>query len=165
MAKIKGLNKIDRIINEFTLQFDIKADLDTEFQAFCDTMTIGYALFFNEEDRMYFINDAEKRYPEIKADIFLWALMHEIGHCMTDDMWTEEEKAYFEEQKETIAWMPADTEEDEQLRNDFYHNVPDEFFATKWAGDYMREHPKKIAKFWNELQAAIMRMYRKNGVI
>ena len=160
MAKIKGLNRINRIVNEFTEQFGVTAKLDTEFQAFCDDMTIGYALFFNEDSREFFVNDAEKRYPEVKADIFLWAFMHEIGHCMTDHLWSEEEQAYFEQYKEDMTYIM-----DDQERNDCYHACPDEFMATKWAGDYMRDHADEIAEFWNKLQAAIMRMYRKNGVI
>ena len=38
----------------------------------------------------------------VNADIFLWALMHEIGHCMTEDMWTDEEREYFNYQKDII---------------------------------------------------------------
>ena len=160
MTKLKGMKRVNRIINEFANQFGVTAKLDMEFQAFCDTMTIGYTLFFDEESRYYFVNDAEKRYPEVKADIFLWAFMHEIGHCMTDHLWNEEDQGYFEQRKEDIICI-----QDDQERNDCYHSCPDEYFATKWAGDYMRDHAEEIAEFWNELQTAIIRMYRKNGVI
>ena len=160
MAKLKGIKRIDRIINDFTAQFGITANLDTEFQAFCNDMTIGYTLVFDAVNKELFIEDVKARYPEVTADIFLWCLMHEIGHCMTEQMWSEEEREYFNYQKDRLAFQ-----EEDQDRADWYHACPDEFFATKWAGDYMRKHPKKIAKFWNELQAATMRMYRKNGLI
>lgn len=160
MAKLKGLKKIDKIINEFTAQFGVTTDLDTEFEAFCDQMKIGYTLVYGEMDKDFFIEDAQMRYPEIKADIFLWCLLHEIGHCLTEGLWTEEEREYFWAQKEACAYM-----RDDKDRNDWYHACPDEFFATKWAGDYMRNHPKKVAKFWNKLQPAIMNMYIKNGLI
>jgi hypothetical protein len=160
MAKIKGLKRINKIINEFTSQFGVRADLDSEFEAFCDEKRIGYVLFFNEDDKNFFIEDARKRYPGITADIFLWCLLHEIGHCMTEEMWTEEECLYFAEQKEAMTNI-----EDDQLRNDWYHACPDEFFATKWAGDYMMNHTEEIAELWTKLQAAIIRMYKKNGVI
>ena len=54
---------------------------------------------------------------------------------------------------------------DTDLRNNWYHCLPDEFFATRWAGNYMRKHPKKIAKFWAEMQAEIIKFYKKNGLL
>ena len=160
MANIKGLKRVNRIINDFTRQFGVTAVLDTEFEAFCEDMRIGYTLYVDEDDQFFFLEDARCRYPEIKADTFLWLFMHELGHCITDGFWTPEEQEYFTNQKDSMMNVY-----DDQRRNDWYHACPDEFFATKWAGDYMMNHPKKIAKFWNELQAAILRMYRKNGVI
>lgn len=162
--EIKGIKKIDKIINEFTMKnFGVTARFDTEFEAFCDEgrKLIGYTLITTEGGEGQFIEDATRRYPEINADIFLWALMHEIGHCMTEDMWTPEEREYFYYQKDMIYEM----EVEEEGMNAWYHACPDEFFATKWAGDYMRNHPKKMKKFWNELQVAMLQMYKKNNLI
>ncbi len=162
--EIKGIKKIDKIINNFTMKnFGVTARFDTEFEAFCDEgrKLIGYTLITTEGGEGQFVEDAIKRYPEVKADIFLWALMHEIGHCMTEDMWTPEEREYFYYQKDMIYEM----EVEEEGMNAWYHACPDEFFATKWAGDYMRNHPKKMKKFWNELQVAIIQMYKKNDLI
>lgn len=160
MAKLKGIKKIDKLINKFTKQFGITANLGTEFQAFCDDHTIEYTLVIAEEDIKYFIEDAEKRYPDIKTDIFLWCLLHEIGHIITDVLWTDEELEYFEAQKNEMMCY-SDTD----LRNNWYHCIPDEFFATRWAGNYMRKHPKKIANFWAEMQAEIIKFYKKNGLL
>ena len=162
--EIKGIKKIDKIINNFTMKnFGVTARFDTEFEAFCDEgrKLIGYTLITTEGGEGQFIEDATRRYPEINADIFLWALMHEIGHCMTEDMWTPEEREYFYYQKDMIYEM----EVEEEGMNAWYHACPDEFFATKWAGDYMRSHPKKMKKFWNELQVAMLQMYKKNNLI
>lgn len=157
MARLKGLKKVDKVINKFTKSFGIKADLGTDFQAFCNGCVINYTLAIEKEDIDYFIADAEARYPDINADIFLWCLLHEIGHILTDDFWTDEELEYFEEQKEMLTAY-----EDDDLRNNWYHCIPDEFFATRWAGEYMRKHPKKIAKFWKELQTELIKFYKKN---
>lgn len=160
MKELIGLETIDEIINRFTARFNIKADLGEEFQAFCDDRIINYTLAIEEEDINYFIKDAETRYPDICADIFLWCLLHEIGHVMTNNMWSDEELDYFEAQKEEMfRYSDAD------LRNNWYHCLPDEFHATRWAGNYMRKHPKKIAEFWNELHLAIMRFYLNNDLI
>ena len=162
--ELKGIKKIDKIINDFTFKnFGVTARLDTEFEAFCDNgrRLVGYTLLATEDGNGQFIEDAVKRYPNLNADIFLWALMHEIGHCMTEDMWTAEEREYFYYQKDMIC----ESEVEEDGMNAWYHACPDEFFATKWAGDYMTNHPKKMKKFWNELQGAILKMYVKNGLI
>jgi hypothetical protein len=159
--KIKGLKKVDKIVNNFTQKnFGVTAKLDNEFEAFCSKKVIGYTLFCDEDEKAYFIMDAQAKYPHINADIFLWCLMHEIGHCLTDDMWNENEQKYFYIQKKNMTNI-----EDDRLRNDWYHACPDEFFATKWAGDYMTAHPKKIAKFWNKMQMAIINLYKKNNLI
>ena len=159
---LKGLNKVDKIINNFTAQFNITARFDAEFQAFCDERVIGYSLIALSDGGGQFIEDAIKRYPQINADIFLWAIMHEIGHCMTEDMWTEEEKNYFWEQKE----MMENAEDiDWDNLNAWYHVCPDEFFATRWAGEYMVAHQGQIRRFWRRLQKALLEMYRVNGLI
>lgn len=161
MAKIKGLKRINRIINDFTQKnFGVTAETGVEFQAFCEGKLINYAFVFSEEDTRFFEEDATKRFPDIHAEIFLWCLFHEIGHCMTDHIWTELDNEYFEQMAEKIYYIP-----DDDLRNDCYHCLPDEYVATNWAGNYMRKHPKKVAKFWAELQPAILRMYQKNGLI
>lgn len=161
MTKIKGIKKVNKIINKFTEQFGVTCRYDTEFEAFCDNgrKLVGYT--FLDTGCGDFVEDAQKRYPEINADIFLWALMHEIGHCMTENMWTQEEREYFWYQKDMIV----DMEIEEEGMNAWYHCCPDEFFATKWAGDYMRNHPKEMKKFWNKLQCAILQMYAKNNLI
>ncbi len=161
---LKGIRKVEKIINDFTTKnFGVTARLDTEFEAFCDNgrKLVGYTLLTDENGEGDFIEDAIKRYPNIKADIFLWALMHEIGHCMTENMWTTEEREYFNNQKEMIE----DEEIEIEAANAWYHCCPDEFFATKWAGDYMMAHPRKMKNFWNKLQTALLKMYVKNGLI
>ena len=161
---MKGIKRINRIINEFTWRnFHVKAKLHTDFLAHCEEKIIGYTLVVGQNDVEFFIEDAEKRFPNINADPFLWLLMHEIGHCMTDGMWTEAELERFAEQKEKMTEV-----EDEgfllEIKNDWYHSVPDEYFATRWAGEYMTKYPKKIAKFWNKLQPEIIKFYIMNGL-
>ena len=51
----------------------------------------------------------------------------------------------------------------EELAEDF--NLSVERAATEWALNYMATHSDEIAEFWSELQPAILRFYRKNGLI
>ena len=161
MAKLKGLKKINKIINDFTKEnFGVRANLDKEFLAYCRAKRIGYTLAVETEDINFFLEDAQARFPEVHADPFLWFLMHEVGHCMTDNTWTEAEKERINCKKSELSEV-----EDDQLRNDLYHTCPDEYFATRWAGQWMTKHQKKIAKFWNKIQPAIMEFYKKNGLL
>ena len=160
MAKIKGKKKLEKIINEFTQQFGVKAKLGPEFLAFADSGKIHFAVATMQEDNNFFIEDAVLKYPEIQAPPFIWLLMHEIGHCMTDHYFSAAEQEYITKMKDKLAYLS-----DDQDRNDWYHSLPDEFNATRWAAIYMIEHPKKIAKFWNKAQKAIQNFYIENNVI
>lgn len=161
MAKVKGLKKLNKIINEFTKEnFGVKAKLGSEFLAYPQIQTINYAIASSTEDINFFITDAIAKYPHIQADPFLWLLLHEIGHCQTDAIFTEEESEYFNNRKEELEYI-----QDDQLRNDYYHCLPDEFLATRWAANYMINHQKKLTKFWkNKLQPALIDFYTKNSV-
>ncbi len=163
MAKLKGIEKVEKIVSGFAGQFGVTARFDTEFEAFCDNgrRIVGYTFLINEGGCGHFVEDAIKRYPDVEADLFLWALMHEIGHCMTESMWTPEEREYFYYQKDMIA----DSEVEVEHMNAWYHACPDEFMATKWAGDFMRNHPKQMKKFWKKFKKALMYFYKENGLI
>lgn len=159
MAKLKGIEKINNIINELTEEFGIHAELGEDFSALCAENKITYTLVCTDEAKQYFLADVEARYPEIKADIFLWCLLHELGHCMTDDMWSVAEDDYFWMQKDRCSEI-----EDDEARYAYYYAIPDEFFATKWAGDFMLENIEYLGEFWQRLQAAIIMCYIENGV-
>ena len=161
MAKLKGAKRINKIINEFTEKnFGIHAEMGFEFQAFCGDRLINYTFVMTSKSINYFKADAETRFPEVQADIFLWCLMHEIGHCMTDNMWSFEEQAYFDAQKEMLAYIERDCD-----RYSWYHVLPDEYMATKFAGEYMKAHPKKMAKFWNKLVRDISNDCKKDNLM
>lgn len=160
MAKLKGAKRLEKVVNKFTMKnFGVTAKLGTEFLAYCGKQKIHFALVMSEDDVSYYLNDVADRYPNIQADIFLWCLLHEIGHCKTDYLWSEEENIYFTEQKEMLEYV-----ENDEMRNAWYHAIPDEYFATKWAGEYMSHHPKKIKKFWDTLQKELFKFYKKNGL-
>lgn len=160
MEELRGLEKVEKVINDFTKKnFDLLAVCGNDFRAYPTTKEIHFAFEIPEDDINYYLEDVAYRYPQIRADIFLWCLMHEIGHCMTDEMWSEEESEYFESQKEMLAYI-----EDDEMRNAWYHALPDEFLATRWAGEYMVEHTPEIAEFWHKLQETLFTFYLENNL-
>lgn len=160
-AELKGIKKLDKAFNKFTQAFGVKASLAAEFEAYVGTNEIGYTVFFSTTGREFFLENAEARYPDIKADIGLWCLMHEIGHIKTWDMWSKDEQEYFSYL--TDEYIPEIEDDAERYRA--YHNTPIEYMATKWAGDTMMREPEKIAKRWRKLQNALMAFYRANDLI
>jgi hypothetical protein len=165
MAKVnlkKELKPLTDAINDWTCKnFGLKTKLGEDFQALVEKKTIYYALVVCEEGNNTFLKDVAIRYPDVKADYFLWCLMHEIGHCMTDDMWTEEEQDWYATRLETIN---SDDFPDTEERSFWYYSLPNEFFATRWAGEYMMSYPKEVAKFWNKIQPMILEFYEKFGL-
>lgn len=160
-ATVIGFEELDRAFNEFTQLFGVKAILADEFQAFVHSGEVGYSVFFSTIGEEFFLANAEARYPDIQADIGLWALMHEIGHIKTWGLWTEEEQDYFEHYtEEEIPEI-----EDDETRYIAYFNTPIEFMATRWAGETMRREPAMIGAAWAKLQNAMMEFYRINGLI
>lgn len=159
--KVKGLKRIDKVVNNFTAKFGVSAFLDTKngFQAYPNEKVISYNIFADDNWIKCFAEEANNRYNGIEADPFLWGLMHEIGHCMTD-IWDEEDEAFFSRAKENLETFFDTIEE----MNTWYHVIPDEYFATKWAADFMRKHPKMMEKFNKKMNEAMNNFCEKNGI-
>ena len=179
MAELFGLENINNIINKFLhKEFKIAAELSDEFQAFTTRNTVGYTLAPTQECVDQFLGDAEARFPDVTADPFLWLLFHEVGHIMTEHLWSDADRDYFNAQKNKYFDMGNDEEEeatedsepqgyafiDDEIAADLYHAFADENMATKWAGEYMLTHARKVAKFWAKLQPAILEFYVINDV-
>ena len=92
-------------------------------------------------------------YPDIHADEFLWSFLHEVGHIETINTLDDDELYFSKTQKKN-----------ENITNEVYYELPDEFAATEWAANYMRENTEKVAKFWNEVQSVIMDIYKINNI-
>lgn len=144
--KLKGLTKLTRKLNEYTKNtFNVTCRFGHEFQALPTDKIVYYAIVIPVWMQDTFFADVYERFPDIEVTDFTWLLFHEIGHCMTDYMWTQEEENFFQRQKKLLNEEPlADNVE---LKNEFYHIFPDEYFATRWAVNYIREHENEIAEF------------------
>lgn len=145
----KALDRITNILNKYLEKFDCIAEPDSNFAYISDKNSVHYSLTIAERHEKSFMKFVNKLFPEIKADIFLWSLFHEIGHNETEDDFDEEEE---EEYREMASSNISDEE---------YYNLPMEFAATSWAGEYMKEHQEEIKELWSKLQPAIVDFYEK----
>lgn len=158
---IKGLDKLEKVVNDFTMKnFGVTAEFGAEFEAMPSIKTIHFNIIVDDDMQIATIDDMEARFPNIHADMFFWLLMHEVGHCMTDDIWDEDDEHYFDKMKEDR--LAAYFDGDMFAKNEWYHVIPDEYFATKWAGLYMSEHPKKMRKFAKKFHKEFMKFIEKN---
>ena len=157
---MKGYKRIRKVVNEFTSTFGIRAEWGEEFQALPTDKIITFTVIVDEDMNEVFLADAENRFPAVHANLFLWLLMHEIGHCMTDALWTMDDEEYFKKAKDKLNEY-FDTSEN---INEWYHKIPDEYMATKWAGEYMTCHPKKMKKFNKKMNEAMKNFCEKNDI-
>ncbi len=162
-STLKGLKELTAVINDFTMKnFEVTAKLGTEFAAVPPKRLIYFTFIVSETMQQTTIDDMEARFPHIKADPFFWLLMHEIGHCMTAEIWDTDDEIYFNKMKDRLDDY---FEEDIFSQNEWYHVIPDEYFSTKWAGGYMEEYPKKMRKFAKKFHKAFAKFLKKNNAI
>jgi len=148
----KKLDKITNILNEYLQKFDCVAKSDSNFAYISSTNEIHYALILADRYEKTFMAFVNKLFPYIKADPFLWSLYHEIGHHETENDFEEWE----EEEYRTKASSNITDEE--------YYNLPIEYAATAWAGEYMETHQNEINNLWDKLQPAIKDFFKQMNI-
>ena len=162
MAKLKGKKEFTKVVNDFVSQFGLTAKFGKEFQAIPAKNRIDFTLAEREEIINEFMVNAEMRFPQIHAHPFIWLLLHEIGHMQTIDFFTIDEQNRFIKKKDAL-YETLNTE-DYSLVSEWYQLMPDEYMATLWAGTYMIEHTKEIAKFNKKLNKAMKVFCKKNEI-
>lgn len=159
---------IDDILNEFLAEFDCTAAMGSDFCYWPSKNLINYSIIVAEKGTDYFMENWHNLTPEMKIDPFLAALMHEIGHYMSEGELTTEEEFYSIDRRHQIATdLRALSAEDKEKERQYYYEyfaLPEEELATNWAITYIRTHQQKINAFWQKLQAAIMEFYKVNNI-
>lgn len=151
--KIKGINRLDRVLTRFAKQFDCDVRLDTDFYCIPISNRIAYTLIVSKASSISFMDRVQRLYPDINADEFLWSFLHEIGHIETFEDMTEQEIREVTRAKDC-----------EDITDEEYYELLDEYLATEWAANYMRENQEEIAKFQKKVRKIIMYIYRANGL-
>ena len=153
MQKIDGIKKLTNTLDKFLEEFECTSIIDTDFYCLTVSNVIAVSLVVLEKHSSTFMSRVNRLYPDIHADEFLWSFLHEVGHIETIDMLDDDEIYFSDFQKK-----------DENITDEIYYELPDEFAATEWAANYMRNNTEKVAKFWNEVQSIIMNIYKSNNI-
>ena len=160
--ELKGVEEINNIINNFVSKFECTAEMGLDFSYYYATNTIEWTFFITEITDDSFIKFLEEKFPDINCNIFIWSLLHEVGHHETIDSWTYEEQECFDKEKDRIQALFNQTSSSEYCFQ--YYSLPDEMLATTWAANYIRNNKDEIRTFYEEFRSGIYRFAELNDI-
>ena len=170
MAEIKGLRELNIGFSNIVRPFGINGMVNGEdFQWRPDRNIIEYTLaefdYRQEWLREFILLTFDY---EVEND-FMITLFHEIGHSKTYNNLTKEEDDYCNEVKAKIYAIANDedaivTVDEEKAYQFEYWNLPDEYLATQWAIEYIKENPDYVNDIWDEINRLLFDFYEINEV-
>lgn len=173
-VELKGVDEVTAIINEFLAPFELTCKLGLDFGYYPSDNLITYAFTYVDIDVDGFLASVERLEPEVNADIFLWSLLHEVGHHETIDEMTAKENRACDKAKAKINKKVKKLNKrmakgkkvklSAMVKLESYYDMLDERLATEWAVNYANTHKEELAKFWEKLGAAIRNFYELNEV-
>lgn len=155
--ELKYIDELNCLVEKFVKPFGCKAEVDTDFAYYPEERVVTWSPFIMDKADRYFNEYVTEHYPNIEADIFLWSLLHEIGHHMTYNFWTPETLTLAEQMKDWASKQlnkEGVTEDQERLCYLMYFSAHDEERATEWAAEYMETHSERVEKFWRDFVEA-----------
>lgn len=152
MARLKNVEQLEKVVTDFVSQFGCTAEFGSDFSYYYDLDKVQFSLLMGDVDDRTFMEFVEKNFPGVNCNIFIWSLLHEVGHHMTKDLWTDEEQEQFDEDKDHLRNL-SECEEFLDEENwagicHMYYEILDERVATAWAADYIYFHEKELKEFW-----------------
>lgn len=160
MKKLKGVRKLNKVVNDFTKQFGITFSLGTEFEVALKQKHGWYAVAVkNDFDTFY--TSYIKGISGEKIPIFLISLLHEIGHFITKDFFDEDdiddEFAMKYELAEKYKEVPC-------VQYAFeYFSLSTEEEATNWAIAYYKLNKAECINFYNNFLTELYKFYKINN--
>lgn len=142
----KYVGKINAQLNEFLNQFELEADLTTDFFYDDRENLIGYALASPAEADDEFRQFFESLNPKFYYNDFICGFFHELGHHNT--LHTFDEEVLFDYYCHRDAMSSAE-----------YFNHPVELEATLWAIEYIETHIDEVNRLWLAVQPLIIEFF------
>lgn len=165
--KLKNVATINKILNEFLEEFDAVCDMGPDFCYWTSDSTIHYSLVVSDRHNTHFMNNFHRLAPDVQCDVFLASFLHELGHHETLHLIDEADEAYCRDYKEMLHQRLDNEKPTAEVEADIYQqyfDLPDEYEATAWAIEYMRENADKVKELWEKVKVAIMDFYKANNV-
>ena len=93
---LKGLDKLNDCVENFIFQLgydEITCFLYTDFGYYDDSKEIAYSIFEAEDSSEGFVKFIQDNYYRLpKCSLFTMSLLHELGHYLTLEKFSEKEK-------------------------------------------------------------------------
>lgn len=83
----------------------------------------------------------------------LWTILHEVGHYETADDYDDDEYTEGLNEKACLACLSDEEMRTNEVLQDRYFNIVEEWLATEWAIDFVKSHLRKSKKWSRELEA------------
>ena len=164
MKDFIGVEEINAIINEFLEPFGIVAKMGNDMAFYPAKDLIVYSPMIPEDGLDYFMQTFHRLAPDLVGyDSLLVSILHEVGHSETLDSLDEDEEFYCLKMKSIIS-IQSDISGHTKELHQTYFDLPDEYEATMWAAEYLREHAAEANAFWSKLKPALLKFYEMNGV-
>lgn len=165
MNRIKGRKKLNKVVSAQLANFGIKkARLSDEYSYFYPNK-ITYKLTETMEDDL-FNQFVFERFGYKVENTFIFALLHEVGHHKANDNIVNDILEFCETEKDKIekAMQYADAYDEIKELEYRYFTLPDEIMATQWAVNFARNNPLECDIMWKNIETALAKFYKKNGV-
>ena len=166
MAKLKGIEKLDRIMTEFVEQFGCTAELDKEFCYWHEDELVNYTLVISKLIDTTWKEYVLKTFNYKIENIFMFSILHEIGHHFTMDDFPKRQLNFENRKVKKIekALENSNSDELDKKLNFEYFDMPMEKVATKWAVNYYKKHRLEINNFWKKFNKELKNFYKVNGL-
>lgn len=140
------LNKVNEFIN--TIDDFENVTLHKEFECFPTTKEIRIDVHCRPYDYSLFLITlyARKNVPW-GISLFTWALLHEVGHCMTEHLLSKRTNNH-------CLYAKAKIEKGKRPIEDYYF-LADEKLATNWAIRFVNNNYDIVKKFDNEIRGLL----------
>lgn len=160
--KLRGTTKLKAHMTNFLRPFGLKAILGKDFAYYPVTEQVQFTLVMEDRaDKIFRKFIADTFNYEIK-DMFLFSLLHEVGHHFTIDDFEYEELDKEWKHKSRIEWeIDEDNYNEKSIE---YFSLPSEYAATAWAVSYMRDHEEELFSRWRIMLEHFRHFYKINSV-
>ena len=160
--KLKGTRKLTSHMNKFLRPFGVTTLLGKDFAYYPVTEEVQFTIVMEERADKVLKKFVADNFQYNVKDMFLFSLLHEVGHHLTLDDFEDEELTKEWKHKSVIEWELDDSNYNEKMVE--YFALPSEYAATAWAVSYMRDHEKELLRRWKVMIQHFRHFYKKNAV-
>lgn len=150
--KIRGMGKLEKRIAKIAKKIDERVNLEIggSDACFIEERKVHFSILRDyDQDKMYMDNLRNTHSDAPDLPIYLYTLLHEIGHIHTEEVWYEEDM----EVRQQIM---------KSGENERYFLLPAEQAATAWAVQYAQENYTTARALAYEIEKAMEKFLKAN---